>query len=107
VVVRRKGGRLDDESVLPADVFENLDPDFLIGEAPDMGAAQRHVEMRRDRLRKRPVRIARQKFHRAHAPFPAPADRGVLAATGAANNMTRPPTRAISQLRLRRRRILL
>jgi hypothetical protein len=45
VIVGRKGGRLQDEDVLAAHVFLNLDENLLVGEAADTGLAQRHVEI--------------------------------------------------------------
>ena len=88
IVGGRRSG-LDHESVLPADIFEDFDPDFLIGESSHLGAAERNPEMGRNRLRERPVRVARQKFHRRHGPIsPRPRLRGVLPVMAARNNMT-------------------
>ena len=65
MIVGRIGGRLQDEDVLAAHVFLDLDEDFLVGEAPDAGLADRDVEIAGDRFGQHPVRIAREKFHAA------------------------------------------
>ncbi len=65
IVVRRIGRRLDDERVAAADVFENFDEDFEIGEAPDVAFGERFAEIGGDRRRQRAIRIARQNFHLA------------------------------------------
>ena len=59
-------GRLQDEDILAAHVFLDFDEDFLIGEAPDTGLAQRDVEVAGDRFGQHPVGIAREELH---APF--------------------------------------
>ena len=63
IVVGRIGGRLDDEDVLAADVFVNLDEDLLVGEAADARFGDGHFEIFGDRLDQRQVRIARHQFH--------------------------------------------
>jgi hypothetical protein len=59
VVVRRSGRRLDDEDVLAAHVLADLDEDLHVREAADTRAGKRDLQILRDRLRKRPVRIPR------------------------------------------------
>ena len=63
VIVGRIGGRLQDEYVLAAHVFLDLDEDFLVCEAPDAGPADLDVQVAGNRFRQNPVRIAREKFH--------------------------------------------
>src|SRR5690606_14222457 len=43
VVVRRVGGRLDDEDILTPDVLVDLDEDFHVGKAPHGGLRQGKV----------------------------------------------------------------
>ncbi len=59
--------RLDDEHVLPADVFLDLDEHFHVGEAAHHGLGQRKLEILGDGLGQRAVGVARQK---PHAPRP-------------------------------------
>jgi hypothetical protein len=66
MIVGRKRGRLQDEDILAAHIFLDLDENFLIGEASDAGLAQRDVEIAGDRFGQHPVGIAREKLH---APF--------------------------------------
>ena len=63
MVVGRIGGRLQDEHVLAAHIFLDLDEDFLVREAPDAGLADLDIQVAGDRLGQNPVRIAREKFH--------------------------------------------
>ncbi len=65
VVVRRIGGRLDDEDVLAANVLVNFDEHFLVGEAAHARFGQRHVEIVADRPGQREVAVARKDFHDA------------------------------------------
>ena len=58
-----KRGRLDDEHVLAAHVFLDLDEDFHVGEAPDLALGQRDVEIGGDRLGQRTVGISRNELH--------------------------------------------
>ena len=89
MIVGRRGGRLHDESVLPAHILLNLDEDLHIGEAPHLRPAQRNAEIRRDRIRERPIGVARENFHRRHSTLPSPRASGLLAAMGAWNNTTK------------------
>ncbi len=63
IVVRRVGGRLDDEHVLAAHVLLDLDEDLHIREAPHAGLGQRQVEIRRDGFGKRPIAVTGKDFH--------------------------------------------
>ena len=53
VLVGRRAGRLDDEHVARADVLLDLDVDFAVGEAADLGLAELDAEVRGDLLRQR------------------------------------------------------
>ena len=64
MVVGRGRGRLDDETVLAADVLENLDEHFLVGEALDVGHGQRRGETGGNRVGQRPVAVAGNHLHR-------------------------------------------
>ncbi len=63
MIVRWEGRRLDDEDVLAAHVLADFDEDFLIGEAPYCGFAERQVEIVADRFGQQPVRIACENLH--------------------------------------------
>jgi hypothetical protein len=63
VIVGRIGGRLQDEHVLAAHIFLDLDEDFLVRKAPYAGPADLDVQVAGNRFRQNPVRIAREKFH--------------------------------------------
>ena len=64
VVVRGETRRLDDEHVLPADVFVDLDENLLVGETAYAGVDQRQLEILRDRAGERQVRVAGHELHR-------------------------------------------
>ena len=51
------------EHVFAAHIFVNRDEDLHIGEAPNLGAGQRHVEIIADGCGKGSVGIAREQFH--------------------------------------------
>ena len=53
-----RGGRLDHEHVLAADVFLDLDLHFAVGEAADQRLAHGHAQLRAHRLRERAVGVA-------------------------------------------------
>jgi len=63
VVVRREGGRLDDEDVLAAHVLVDLHEHFHVREAPHAGLRQRQVQVSRDRLGQRPIAVAGENLH--------------------------------------------
>ena len=63
MIVGRVGCRLQDEHILAAHILLDLDEDFLVGEAPYRGSAERNVEISGDGLGQNPVRITRKKLH--------------------------------------------
>ena len=63
VIVGRKRGRLDDEHILAAHIFLDLDEDFHVGEAPHLTFGERDIEIGGDGLRQRTVRISRNELH--------------------------------------------
>ena len=63
IVIGGIAGRLDHEHILAAHVLVDLDEDLLVGEAPDAGIDQRHLEIGRDRAGERQVRIGGHDFH--------------------------------------------
>ena len=63
VVVGRERGGLDDEHVLAADVFLDLDEHLHVGEAADRGLGQRQVQDIGDRLGQRAIAVAGDDFH--------------------------------------------
>src|SRR5690606_40008822 len=85
VIVCRIGGGLKGEHVFAANVFLDLDEDFLIGEAADQGFSERDVEVSGNGLRQHPVRIARKELH--DCPRPRPLLSGLLAASPAIASM--------------------
>ena len=84
VVVHRRARGLDHEDVLAADVLVDLDVNLSVGEARDIGVAQRHLERLGDLLGERTVRVPREELqlisHRSplralRAPCPVPLPR--------------------------------
>ena len=75
VVVAGRTRRLHDEDVAPAHVVGDLDLDLAVAESPDLRVGERHPEMRAQRVRQRPVRVAREYLdlvlHRPEHTFPA------------------------------------
>ena len=68
VVVGWEGGGLDDEDILSAHIFLDLDEDFHVGEAPDRSLGKGYAEMVANRFGERPVGIAGDDFEmRGHA----------------------------------------
>ncbi|MCY1310177.1 hypothetical protein D9M70_603440 [compost metagenome] len=63
MIVGGERGRLDDEHILAAHVFADLDEDFLIGEPAYRRFAERQVEIVADRFGQQPVRIACENLH--------------------------------------------
>ena len=59
VIIGRKRGRLDDEHILAADVFLDLDKHLHVGKAPDNGLGQRNIEILADLGGKRMIAVAR------------------------------------------------
>ncbi len=80
VIVGRRRRGLNDERVLSANVFLDLDKHFHVGEAPNLTFGQGHAEIGGDRFRQRTVGIARQDFHRTshEAPLHCPYSRARL-----------------------------
>src|SRR6266851_3666548 len=64
IVVRRVGGRLDDEDILAADVLVDLDKHLHIGKPPHARLGERLSEIGGDRLGEGAIAIAGQDFHR-------------------------------------------
>src|SRR6185437_15600478 len=58
VVVGRRAGRLHDEAVHAPDVLVDLDVDLTVGEARDLGAAERRLDVAADRLRQLAVGVS-------------------------------------------------
>ena len=58
VLVRRRARRLEDEDVAGADVLLDLDVDFAVREAADLGFAEADRQVRGDVLRERGIRVA-------------------------------------------------
>ena len=85
MVIRRKRRRLDDEHVLPADVFLNLDEDFHVGEAPNLTFREGDTKIGGNRFSKGAIGIARQNFHHAYH-LHAVVRRRLLAAMVGGNN---------------------
>jgi hypothetical protein len=69
VVVRGIRGRLDDEGILAAHVFLDLDEDLHVRKAPDLGLGQRNVEIGGDGLRQRTIGISRNELHASNFGF--------------------------------------
>jgi len=65
VVVGRERGRLDDEDVVAADVFLDLDEDLHVREAPHDRLGQRGREIGGDRVGKRGIGVAGDELDRA------------------------------------------
>ena len=63
IVVGGKARRLDDEHVLAADIFLDLDEHFHVGEAADLGLDEGQLEILADRLGQCAVGIAREQLH--------------------------------------------
>jgi hypothetical protein len=63
VVVRREGGRLDDEDVLAAHVLLDLDEHLHVGEALHLALGEGDIEIGRDRGRKGTVGVTRDELH--------------------------------------------
>src|SRR5436309_9057954 len=63
MVIRRVGGRLDDEDVLAAHILVDLDKDLYVREAPHAGFGQRQAKTGGHRLGERPIAVAGQDFH--------------------------------------------
>ncbi len=66
MIVRRKRRRLNDEHILAANVFLNLDEDFHVGEAPNLTFREGNTEVGGNRFSKGAIGIARQYFHHAY-----------------------------------------
>ena len=77
MVVGRERGRLDDEDILAAHVLLDLDEDLHVGEAPDLGPGERHVEMVADGFGEGAVGVAGDDFEGGgHAGCTRNADKG-------------------------------
>ncbi len=63
VVVGRIRGRLDDEDILAAHVFLDDGEHLIVGETFHLSLSQRHVQVGRNGLGQRPVRIACEQLH--------------------------------------------
>jgi hypothetical protein len=57
-ILCRRIRRLHDEHIAAAHVFHQLDIHLAVAEAPHMRAAQRHMQVPRDLLRQRGIRLA-------------------------------------------------
>src|SRR5271167_3593503 len=62
MVIYRVAARLDDKNIGAADVFENLEINFTIAKAPELGLAQRHFQMATDAFCQRKIRGPRENF---------------------------------------------
>src|SRR5439155_1233995 len=60
VVVAGRAGGLDHEHIAAAHVLGDLDLHLAVAETPDLGLAERHVDVAADRLRQRAVRAPRE-----------------------------------------------
>ncbi len=63
MVVGRIAGRLEDEDILAAHIFLDLDEDLLIGKPSDDGLGKRNAEIIANRFSQNPVRIASENLH--------------------------------------------
>ncbi|MNW01371.1 hypothetical protein D3C71_1969990 [compost metagenome] len=63
MIVGGERGRLDDEDILAAHVFADLDENLLIGKPPYGRFSKRQVEIVADRFGQQPVRIACENLH--------------------------------------------
>ncbi len=75
MVIGRKARRLDDEDILAADVFLDLDKDFLIGEAAHGALCRPDIQIIGNGMRQALVGIARNDFHATIFMACAPATR--------------------------------